>query len=153
MTVTTVISSVSGNSTESVTTLVADKTNLVLVSSDIDLKTNRATAIYTISGAEAGHPITLTVNSDPTGPGIKSRYCSISFRSWIKRSSDVTDISEYWPVQASISFVVAGDAPLSLAMLQDLIDVAFSYSYLSVSSGTRNTTWLAKLLAGAPQVK
>jgi hypothetical protein len=153
MTVTTVISAVTGASTESVTTPVADKTNLVLVSSDIDPKTGRTTAIYTLSGADAGYPITLTVNSDPSGPGVKSRYCSMTFRTWVKQSSDVTDITTRWPIQVSVSFVVTGDAPLLLADLNTLVGVAFSYSYLSVAAGVRDTTWLAKLLSGSPQVK
>lgn len=153
MTVTTAISNVSGLSTESVTVQVADKTDLVLISSDIDQKTGRATAIYTVSGADPGYPQTLTVNADPLGPGVKSRYCSITFRTWIKQSSDVTDITTQWPIQASMSFVVAGDAPLVLADLVKLFGTAFSYTYLSVSSGTRETTWAAKLLAGSPQVK
>lgn len=153
MTVTTEISSVSGLSTESVTVQVANKTDLVLVSSDLDPKTNRATAIYSLSGADPGYPITLTVNSDPPGPGAKSRYCSITLRTWIEQSSDVTDITTRWPIQASMSFVVPGDAPLVIADLVKLMGAAFSYTYLSVTSGTRETTWLAKLLAGSPQVK
>lgn len=153
MTVTTVISSVSANSTESVTVEVADKTNLVLVSSDLNEKTGRATAVYALSGADAGYPITLTVNSDPMGPGVKSRYCSITFRTWVKQSSDVTDITTRWPIQVSTSIVVAGDAPLVLADLVKLLGVGFSYSYLSVTSGARETTWAAKLLAGSPQLK
>lgn len=153
MTVTTVISSVSSLSTESVTVEVADKTNLVLVSSDIDPKTGRATAIYALSGSDAGYPITLTVNSDPSGPNVKSRYCSITLRTWVKQSSDVTDITTRWPIQASMSFVVAGDAPLVIADFVKLAGAAFSYSYLSVAAGVRETTWLSKLLAGSPQVK
>lgn len=153
MTVTTSISSVSSLSTESVTVQVADKTDLVLISSDIDPKTGRATAIYTLSGADAGYPITLTVNADPIGAGMKSRYCSITLRTWIVQSSDVTDITNRWPVQGSMSFVVAGDAPLVLADLVKLFGATFSYTYLSVSAGTRETTWAAKLLAGSPQIK
>lgn len=153
MTVTTVISEVTGNSTESVTVEVADKSSLVLVSSDIDPKTGRATAIYSLSGSDPGRPITLTVNSDPLGPDVKSRYCSITFRTWVKQSSDVTDVTTYWPIQASMSLVVAGDAPLVLSDLNSLMATVFSYSYLSVTAGTRDTTWLAKLLAGSPQIK
>lgn len=153
MTVTTVISEVTGNSTESVTLEVADKTNLVLVSSDIDPKTGRATAIYSISGADPGRPVTLTVNSDPLGPTVKSRYCSITLRTWVKQSSDVTDVTTYWPIQAGMSFVVTGDAPLVLSDLVSLLGTAFSYTYLSVSAGVRETTWAAKLLAGSPQIK
>jgi hypothetical protein len=153
MTVTTAISFVSDLSTESVTIQVANKTDLVLVSSDIDPKTNRATAIYSLSGADAGYPVTLTVNSDPVGPGVKSRYCSITLRTWVKQSSDVTDVTTRWPIQASMSFVVAGDAPLALADLVKLFGAAFSYTYLSVTAGTRETTWAAKLLAGSPQLK
>jgi hypothetical protein len=52
-----------------------------------------------------------------------------------------------------MSFVVAGDAPLLLADLVKMLGVAFSYTYLSVAAGVRETTWLAKVLAGSPQVK
>lgn len=153
MTITTTIPSVSDLATESVTVQVADKTNLVLISSDIDPKTGRASAIYSLSGADSGYPITLTVNVDPLGPGVKKRYCSFSFDGWIKQSSDVTDVTTRWPIKSSISFVVPGDAPLLLADLVKLLGATFSYTYLSVSSGTRETTWLAKILAGSPQVK
>jgi hypothetical protein len=153
MTVTTVVSQVTGNSTESVTILVADKTNLVLVSSDINPTTKRATAIYAISDADPGYPVTLTVVSDPLGPGTKERYASLALRTWITRTSDVTDITEHWPIQTNISFVVSGDAPLSLAMLEDLFEAIYSYTYLSVAAGVKDTTWLAKLLVGAPQIK
>lgn len=153
MTITRSITSVTSLSTESVTVQAADKTNLILISSDIDQKTGRATAIYSLSGADAGYPVTLTVNSDPAGPNVKSRYCSITLRTWVKESSDVTDVVTRWPIQASMSFVVPGDAPLAVADLIALMGAAFSYTYLSVSSGTRETTWAAKLLAGSPQLK
>jgi hypothetical protein len=153
MTITTEITAVTGASTESVTVEVANKTSLVLISSDIDPKTGRATAIYSLSGNDPGFPITLTVNSDPQGPGVKNRYCSITFRTWVTQYSDVTDVTNSWPVQASMSFVIAGDAPLSVAMLEELLGVAYSYSYLSVAAGVRDTTWVSKLLSGSPQLK
>lgn len=150
MTITTTIAAVSGASTESVTVQVADKTSPTLISADIDPKTQRATAIYALTSDYPGYPITLTVNSDP--PGAKSRYCSVTLRTWIVQSSDVTDESEYWPIQASTSFVVPGDAPLLVADLVKLMGVAFSYTYLSVAAGVRETTWLATILKGSPQV-
>jgi len=52
-----------------------------------------------------------------------------------------------------MSFVVAGDAPLVLADLVKLLGAAFSYTYLDVIAGARETTWASKLLAGSPQLK
>jgi hypothetical protein len=153
MTITVSLPGVTGASTESVTTPVADKTNLILVSSDQSDKTGRVVAVYTLSGADPGYPITLVVQADPILRGQKERLVSFTFNGWIKRASSVTDITEYWPLKASFNVVFPAEAPLVTADLDALMGVVYSYTYLSVSSGTRNTTWLAKLLAGSPQVK
>jgi hypothetical protein len=152
MTITTKVVHVTDESTESVTLSVADKTNLILVSSDLDQKTGNATAVYTLSGADAGYPVNLTVNIEPVVPG-KSRRGSFTFRTWVKQTSDVSDVVTRWPIQASITFLIGGDAPLALADFNKLIGVLTSYTYLSVAAGVRDTTWLAKILAGSPQVK
>jgi hypothetical protein len=152
MTVTTVISGVSGNSTESVTLLVANKDDLVLISSDTD-KAGRTTAVYALAGSDPGYPVTLTVIAETPPDPKKSRYYSFSLKTWCKSSSDVTDEVKRWPVQSNVSVVVAGDTPVTLGMISNLIDAAFSSTYSEVVTGTRNTTWLGKLLAGAPQIK
>jgi hypothetical protein len=38
-------------------------------------------------------------------------------------------------------------------MLEDAFEAIYSYTYLSVTAGVKDTTWLAKLLVGAPQIK
>jgi len=153
MSLTTVLPFVSSLSTESVTLPAADKTDLVYESVSVDSKTGRITAIYTLSGADTGYPSTVTVNVDPPGPDVKSRYCSITFRTWTKTTSSLVDTIDRRAVQASVSFVIDGSAPLVLSDLMALLGTAFSYTYLSVSSGTRDTTWMAKILAGSPIIK
>lgn len=151
MTVTTVIQGYNPATDESVDVIVADKSGLVLMSLDQDPKTKRSTAIYALSGSDPGYPITLTVNSDPPGADVKSRYCSITFRTWVNSVYSATDEEKYWPVQASVSFVIPGDAPVTPALLSQLVDVAFSYTYLSVTTGVKDTTWLAAILLGSPE--
>jgi len=153
MTITTTLPFVSSLSTESVTLPAADKSDLILAADDTDAKTGRLTAVYTLSGSDTGYPSTLTVNVDPPGPGVKSRYCSFTFRTWVKQTSDVSDSIMYWPVQASMTFVIDAAAPLALSDLMKLAGAAFSYTYASVSSGTRDTAYLARILAGSPIVK
>lgn len=153
MTITTEISKVTDLSTESVTVNVADKTDMILVASDFNQNTNKSTAIYTLSGADPGYPIAISVNCDAPNQGSKNRYGSFSLKTWVKQSSDVTDITTRWPISAGMWYSVAGDAPLALADLDELFAAMYSYTYLSVAAGVRNTTWLAKLLAGSPQVK
>jgi hypothetical protein len=50
-----------------------------------------------------------------------------------------------------MSFVIPGDAPVTPALLSQLADVAFSYTYLSVTTGVKDTTWLAAILLGSPE--
>jgi hypothetical protein len=151
MTVTTEIPYVDDMSTESVTIKATDKTDFVLVSSDIDVKTKRSTAIYTLTGADPGYPVTLTVNCEPPLSG-RNRYCSFSLKTWIKQSSSVTDEVKYRPLQGNIAFVIDGDSPITAVMLDDLLSTVYSLTAKMVTTGVRDTSELAKLLAGSPQI-
>jgi hypothetical protein len=153
MTTTVTVPFVTSLSTEDVTLPAANKADLVLASTNVDAKSGRITAAYTIAGADSGYPSQLIVTDDPPGPDVKNRYGSFTFKTWVKRTTSLNDGVEYWPLQATISFVVAGDAPLALSDFGLLLAAAFSYTYASVTTKVRDTAWLSKVLAGSPVVK
>jgi len=150
MTLSYAIDHVSSNSTESVTTIVADKSGRVSTQLDSDPKTGRNTSVYTLSSGDPNHPATITYSVDPPSQDAKTRYGSITFRTWCTQTDSVTGIVTWWPIQATISFVITNGAPVQLADFNKLIAAIFSYSYASVSSGVRDTVWLQNLLFGSP---
>lgn len=147
------IDHVSSNTTESITTVLADKTTMVLVSSDVDVKTGRATATYVLATGDPNHPAQVIFAVDPVVNSNKSRYGSVTFKTWSTQTDSVTGVVTYWPVQATMSFVIQNGAPVQLADFNKLIAAVFSYTFASASSGTRDTAWLQDLLFGSPQVK
>lgn len=151
MTISYGIDHVSGNSTESVTTIVAEKDTLVLVAPDKDPKSGRISATYSVGSGDVNHPATLDVAIDPVVIG-KSRYGTFTFKTWATQTDSVTGIVTYWPVQATVSFNIGAGAPVQLADFNKLIAAAFSYTYASVTAGVRDTAWLQKLLYGSPTV-
>nr|QDH87789.1 MAG: hypothetical protein H1Bulk28FD40_000002 [Leviviridae sp.] len=144
------ITHVSANSTESVTTLVADKSGRVFTNVDSDPKTGRITATYTLASGDVNHPATVEYAVDPIALGAKNRYGSVTFRTWNTVTDSVSGEIKWWPIQATVSFVIASGAPVQLADFNKLIACAFSYTYASVASGVRDTAWLQNLLFGSP---
>jgi len=152
MTISYEITHVSSNSTESVTTSIADKTGKVFTNVQADPKTGRITSTYTLNSGDVTHPATLRYSVDPVDLSAigKTRYASITFNTWATQTDSVTGLITWFPVQATVSFVLPQGAPVQLADLNKLIAVIFSYTYASVSSGVRDTAWLQDLLFGAP---
>lgn len=152
MTFTDELMFVSGQSTESVTVPVAEKGSaLKLISSDLDQKTGVAIANYTITTSEPGYVSTLRVKIEPVSG--KMRRIAVTFSTWLQRTSDLSDDIIWWPVEATMSFMVPILSPLTVADFDKLAGVAYSYTALSVAAGVRDTSWIASLLAGAPAIK
>lgn len=146
------ITHVSSNSTESVTTLVAEKSTMVEKSEVVD-KSGRITKTYVIGSGDVNHPANVRYVIDPPAAGIESRYGSVTFTTWVTQTDSVTGEITWWPIQATMSFVVQDGSPVQLADFDKLVAAVFSYTYLSVASGVRDTTWLQTLLFGSPAVK
>ena len=146
------ITHVSSLSTESVTLSVPEKSAMVLQSSDTDPKTGRNVATYSIDTGDVSHPANVVISVDPLSAGGKTRYGSIVFKTWATQTNSITGEVDYWPVQASVSFVLASDAPVQLTDFMKLLGAAFAFTYASVTTGARDTVWANKLLFGSPVV-
>jgi len=147
------ITHVSGNTTESVTTTVAEKSTMVAKSNVTDPKTGRITETYVIGSGNNNYPANVRYVIDPPAGGDSSRYGSITITTWVTQTDSVTGDITYWPIQATMSFVIQDGSPVQLSDFNQLIAAAFSYTYASVSGGVRDTAWLQNLLFGSPVVK
>jgi len=147
------ITHASGNTTESVTLSVAEKTSMVLTGHDTDPKTGRVSATYVLSSGDPTHPATVRYSLDPVSVNGKSRYASVTFQTWATQTDSVSGLVTWFPIQVTMSFVIAGGAPVQLADLMQLAACGFSYTYASVAGGVRDTVWLQDILFGSPTVK
>jgi hypothetical protein len=153
MTLSYEITHVSSNSAESVSTLIAEKTTMSLKSNVTDPKSGRITATYILGSGDSNHPATVRYVVDPPASGITNRYGSVTVNTWATQTDSITGIVTWYPIQATMSFVIVDGSPVQLADFNKLIAAAYSYTYLSQASGVRDTTWLQTLLYGSPQVK
>lgn len=140
--------------TESVSVEVADKANLVLQSTTTDPKTGDVASVYVISNGDNSYPATVTyrVGLQKRSTGTIRRI-SVTFDTWATCSDSVSGTDTKKPISATVSFNVPADMTVETADMDDLLGNLVSYLYLSVAGGVRDTTWLAKLLFGIPQVK
>jgi len=152
MTQTLAIDLVSSASTESVTTVIAPKSSMTPGGSSTDPKTGRVTTIYNIASSDGIHVATVRYQVDPIAAGAKTRYGSVTFSTWVTSSDSVTGIITWFPIQATVSFVIQNGSPVVLADFNKLIAATFSFAYASVSSGTRDTAYLQRLLLGSATV-
>jgi len=143
----------SSNTTESLTISVAEKSTMTLQSTQVDPKTGRTTATYLISSGDVNHPAYVIYVADPVLNAAKTRYASVTFKTWATQTDSVTGAVLWYPVQSTVSFVIANGAPVQLADFSKFINCAMSYTYASVTSGAKDTAWLQSLLFGNPAVK
>lgn len=140
--------------TESVNVEVADKANMVLQSNSTDPKTGEVAATYVISNGDNSFPATVVYRSGTQVRGSgQIRRMSVTFNTWGVKSDSVSGTDTRKPIAATISLNVPADITIETADADDLVGNLFSFLYLSVTGGARDTTWLAKLLFGIPQVK
>jgi len=140
-------------STESVNVEVAAKSELTLVSTDIDPKTGAVISTYLLASGDANFPSNVTYRAEQQTRGGKTvRRVSMTFSTWATETDSVTGIVRHEPVTGTYSFVVPMAYTVELADMDDFIGNCFSFLYSSVSAGARTTTYLQKLLYGAPQV-
>lgn len=140
-------------STEAVNIEVADKANMVL------LATSRMTggkdgweSVYGIGNGDSKYPARVTYGVENTErKGNPVRRISMKFETWAADDDGVSVVIRK-PIAVEMSFNLPADLTVELADLDDLFGNAVSFLYSSVSSGTRTTTYLQKLLYGGPQV-
>jgi len=141
------------SSTESVTVEVAPKSELTLQSSDTDPKTGEVTATYVLSSGDIRFPAYVVYRVTPQNRASGSVLrISMTFSTWAVMSDSVSGIDTRKPITSTISMILPADISVSTANVDKLLGEIFSLMYSSVSSGTRTTTWLQKLLYGAPAV-
>lgn len=141
------------SSTEVVNVELAAKSEMTLRSTSVDPKTGETTSVYVLASGDMNYPATVTYRTaiQNRANGAKRRI-SMTFSTWAVQTDSVTGEEVRKEISTSISLLVPGDLTLELADIDDLIGVAFSFMYASVSSGARNTGYLQKLLYGVPQV-
>lgn len=139
---------------ESVNIEVPEKTSMVLQGTSTDPKTGEIVSTYVISTGDNAFPATVvyrgSLQNRATG---QIRRLSVTFNSWAVKSDSVAGVDTRKPISGTISFNVPADITIETADMDDFIGNLFSFLYLSVSAGARDTTWIAKLLYGVPQVK
>jgi hypothetical protein len=140
--------------TESVDVEVAAKDELVLVSTDADPKTGEITSTYVLASGDDAFPSTVAFRSGlQNRQGNQVRRLSVTFSTWAVRSDSVTGLDTRRPIQGTISFLVPSGMTIEIADFDQLLGNLFSFMYASVTTGTRDTDWLQRLLYGAPQVQ
>jgi hypothetical protein len=140
-------------STESVLVELAAKSELTLISTDTDVKTGAVVSTYTLASGDTQFPAYVTyraeIQSRKTGV---IRRISMTFDTWATQTDSVTGVIDRLPISASFAMNIPQGFTVELADIDDFIGVAFSFLFASQSSGARSTTYLSKLLYGAPQV-
>lgn len=139
--------------TESVLVETAAKSEMTLVSTDVDPKTGDVVTTYVLSSGDSQFPATVSyrISSQSRG-GAPIRRISMTFNTWAADDNSVDGIVSRKPISGSIALNVPADITVELADMDDFIGNLFSFLYASQSSGSRNTGYLQKLLFGTPQV-
>jgi len=142
------------SSVEDVSVEVAAKSEMTLQSTTIDQKTGEVTSVYVLASGDNSYPATVTyrsvVQDRAAGP---VRRISMTLSTWAVADNSVDGIVTRKPIQGTVSFNVPADITVETADLNQAIGNLFSFCYLSVTSKSRDTSWLQKLLYGIPQVK
>jgi len=140
------------SSTESVNVEVAAKSEMTLRSTDVDPKSGDILSTYVLASGDAAYESTVTYRVQNQMRATEPvRRIVVTFNTWATDDDGAGTVTKK-PVTGSVSFIVPANMTLELADMDDFIGNLFSFLYLSVTAGARNTTWLQKLLYGVPQV-
>jgi len=140
------------SATESVNVETAAKSEMTLRSTDVDPKTGDVVSTYVLASGDSRYEATVTYKvQEQNKVGAPTRRCVVTLNTWAT-DDDGAGLVVKKPITGSISFIVPTDLTIELADMDDFIGNLFSFLYASVSTGTRNTTYLQKLLYGVPQV-
>lgn len=125
-----------------------DQTGLILLDTTTDAKTGATVSRYTLADGDPHYPSYIDIKNqvDPKdGKGV--RRISITFRTWARDLDSVSGEEVIEP----ISFVTAMNLPamnLEVADLNVALANCYALTYDSVTTGTRSTALLSKLLFG-----
>jgi hypothetical protein len=140
-------------STESVNIEVAAKSELTLISTDVDQKSGEVVSTYALASGDTLYPGLVTyrvaTQSRSSGP---IRRVSMTLDTWATETDSVTGVINRKPISCTISLNIPRDLTTELADVMQLLGNAFSFCYASVTTGVRSTGYLQKLLYGVPQV-
>lgn len=139
--------------TESVLVETAAKSEMTLVSTDVDPKTGDIVSTYVLSSGDSQFPANVTYRVATQSRGGQAiRRMSMIFSTWAVDDNSVDGVATRKPISGTIALNVPADITIELADMDDFIGNLFSFLYASQSSGARNTGYLQKLLYGVPQV-
>jgi hypothetical protein len=140
-------------STESVNVEVAAKSEMTLVSTDVDPKSGDVVSTYVLASGDVAYPATVVYRiasqSRASGP---IRRVSLTLNTWATETDSVTGGIVRKAINSTISLNIPADLTVELADIMQMIGNTFSFVYPSVSAGVRSTGYLQRLLYGSPQV-
>lgn len=141
------------DTSESMNAEIAPKSEMTLVSTDVDPKTGEVTSTYVLASGDNGYPATVvyrtSIQKRATGA---IRRMSMTFSTWATASNSVDGVDTKKPISASVNINVPADMTIEVTDLSTMVGNAFSFLYPSIAAGVRNNSWLQKLLYGVPQV-
>lgn len=139
-------------STESVNVEVAEKSAFTLQQTTKDAD-GAVSTTYVLNSGDPIHPATVTYRSSiQSKNGKDTRRISVTFNTWAHSADSVSGLEVWEPIQNTFSIVVPLSLVVELVDLDDMIGNMFSFMYSGVTTGTRTTTYLSKLLFGVTQV-
>ena len=140
-------------STESVNVEVAAKSEMTLVSTDIDPKSGDVISTYVLASGDVAFSATIIYRiATQSRAGGTIRRISATFSTWATETDSVTGAINRKPINSTFSLNIPADMTVELADVMQLLGNCFSFLYPSVAAGVRNTGYLQKLLYGSPQV-
>jgi hypothetical protein len=132
---------------------VAAKSEMVLQSTVSDPKTGAVVSTYVLASGDNSRPATVVYRSELQKRASGNiRRVSMTFTTWAVKADEDDVIVDWKEISGTYSFNIPADMTIEVADMDEFIGNCFSFLYASVTSGDRNTSWLAKMLFGIPQV-
>jgi len=140
-------------SVEDVSVEVAAKSEMSFAGIETDPKTGQRTATYNLASGDNAYPASVVFRTavQKAATGMIRRF-GWSFNTWAVVTDSVSGIATRKPLQVNVSIVAPADYTVEVADLDAALGNAYSFSYPSVTTKVRSTSWLAKLLFGVAQV-
>lgn len=151
MTITYSLEHVSGT-TESTLVQPPVRSEMTLVSTYTD-KDGGAVAKYVLASGDNAFPAFVTfMTSLQNKNGVRVRRIEVKLESWALKENSVDSSQVRAPIQGSIVLILPALMTIEVGDLAEFVGNLFGYTYPSISSGARSTSWLQTLLYGSPKV-
>lgn len=125
--------------------------DLSLDGTEKDVKAGISVSRYVLSGSDSDYPLTVTVRSEKGGNGSGVRRSSIRLETWVRKTSDLTDAEEVFPLSAVLS-VNTPNVALTVADVNLLVAALFGLSFDTLTTKVRDTVYAGDLLLGITQL-